>query len=152
MANILWLDNDPGNIESLVNALRARGHEVQVCRTVTAAERSLRDSIFELLILDVMIPVTEDELITYPYDATGDTLATGLRFYERFGDQLGEVGTAVLVMTVRVDEAIALAFREAGLSARDFATRYELRDTRRFLARIDEVLSQRNERKALAQP
>lgn len=89
-----------------------------------------------------MMPVTEAELAAYPYAETNDTMSTGLVFYKRMRAKLAPApgGAPVLVMTVRIDRAIAEEFASAGLPAKSFATRYELRDTRQFVARVETMM------------
>jgi hypothetical protein len=69
-----------------------------------------------------------------------------LVFYKRMREQLEAAGTAVLVMTVRIDTAVGAAFRDAGLPPGQFATRYDLRDTRLFLTKVQEILARKKER------
>jgi CheY-like chemotaxis protein len=133
---ILWLDNDPGQIRGITKALEAGGDDVTLCRTVSSAEQLIDSERFDLVVLDVMIPTTDSELADYPYDATGDTLNTGLVFYRRVRDRLAANGTPVVVITVRIDDEIGQSFKEAGLLPNFFITRYEVRNTKHLLARI----------------
>jgi CheY-like chemotaxis protein len=136
---ILWLDNDPGQIRGITKALEAAGNEVVVCRTVSSAEQYIRTEKFDLVVLDVMIPITAAEVADYSYKETEDTLSTGLVFYRRVRDFLLANNTPVLVVTVRIDNDIVSAFREAGLPSERFVTRYAVRNTQTLLARIAEV-------------
>lgn len=137
---VLWLDNDPANIDPLVKVLRASSVAVTVCKTVSAAAAALETRRYDLLILDVMIPIIDGELVDYPAGKTDGTLATGLLFYQRSRRQLETAKTQVLVMTVRIDRAIAAAFASAGLAPAQFATKMELRDAKRFRERVMTML------------
>lgn len=140
---ILWLDNDPSNIEGAIALLRAGGYEVSKCRTVSEAEKALRETVYDLLILDVMIPITPAEEKDYPYEETEDTLNTGLLFFKRMKGELDARRTEVLVMTVRIDRRIGVAFHEAGLSPDRFVTRFDMRDSTVLLDRVHEIIERR---------
>jgi CheY-like chemotaxis protein len=138
--SLLWLDNDPGQIESLLKALERKGYHVTLCRRVSDAELLLETTRYDLLMLDVMIPISEGELANYPYEATDNTLATGLTFYRRVRSKLKASNTPVLVMTVRIDKPIATAFVAAGLPPDYFVTRHEVKNTQVFLQKVAEVV------------
>jgi CheY-like chemotaxis protein len=137
--SILWLDNDPGQIHAIIKALEKNGDVVTVCRNVSAAEHMIDTAKFDLVVLDVMIPITADELAAYPYAETDNTLSTGLLFYRRVRERLLASGTPAMVVTVRIDNEIVQAFVRAGLPANRFVTRYSVRNTKTLLTRLDEV-------------
>jgi CheY-like chemotaxis protein len=137
--SVLWLDNDPGNIAGLVMALRRSGMDVTVVRKVGAAETLVRREHFDLVLVDVMVPVTEEEITSgYAAEQTEDSLYTGLVFYIRNRQYL--VDSVVVVLTVRIDGEIREKFVAAGLPVENFLTRFEVRDTRRFTAEIQRRL------------
>jgi CheY-like chemotaxis protein len=141
--NVLWVDNDPGYIQPFVLALREEGFAVKVASSVSWAEKLLSSEVFNLLILDVMIPTIDDaEEATYRPEETDDSLKTGLLFYRREKDLLAKQGTRVFVMTVRIDKGIRAEFIASGLPEADFATKMELREIPKFIARINSLLGQ----------
>ena len=133
---ILWLDNDPAQIWSFVRTMRVAGMEVTVASTVSEAEEQLRGGFYDILLLDVMIPVTDREIATgYGPRETDDGLNTGLAFYVR-NKHLVTDRTAVLVLSVRVDGAARAAFIAAGLPPENFITKFKVRDASVFLDEI----------------
>jgi len=142
MLRVLWLDNDQANTEPYVHALRQiEGLMVDGALTVTEAERLMQTRDYALIILDVMIPVTAaEENSSYPPDQTDDTHKTGLIFYRKHGKRLEKAGTRVVVLTVRIDEAIRREFAAAGLHPTAFRTKLELRDARQFVEFVQKTL------------
>ena len=134
--NILWLDNDPGYIYGFVEALKRAGFLVDVVRSVTAAEALLRNRSFDLVLIDVMVPLTEAERDAgYSAAVTDEGHKTGLEFYRRNRETIDEHGLAV-ALTVRVDKAIRDEFIAAGLPSTNFLTKLEVRDAGDFVATI----------------
>ena|SRR5438105_3916785 len=133
--SVLWLDNDPGNIGALGMSLRQAGMDVTVVTKVGAAEDLVRRGHFDLVLVDVMIPVTDDEVNSgYAADHTEYSLLTGLVFYIRNRQYLAK--SVVVVLTVRIDGETREKFVAAGLPPENFMTRYEVRDSRKFTAEM----------------
>lgn len=133
---VLWLDNDPPQIEPYVVALRRDGIDVRVERTVSGAERALEDEP-GLVIVDVMVPTkSSEEERLYSPDETDAGFKTGLVFFRRNGERIRSYGGKILVMTVRLDEEIYNQFISAGLKADEFATKFSLREVPSFLRRV----------------
>lgn len=137
---ILWLDDDPPHVESHIEALRRAGHEVELAKTVTEAKGRLEHQRYDLLILDVMIPTDESEEGEFPPSETEWGRDTGLAFYRRLKDRLGQQGTKVLVTTIRRDQEILQAFKKEGLPEDCFAPKLSYRTPRSFAAKVNEVL------------
>ncbi|HXQ35476.1 MAG TPA: response regulator [Anaerolineales bacterium] len=139
---VLWLDNDPAYLEDYVKALERAGYNVTVVTNVTAAESALQNEPYDLLLLDVMIPTkSEGEEKLYPPETTDSGLKTGLMFYERMKSVLVARGTAVLVMTVRLDSGIVEGFEQLGLDRRHFSTKMALRETQTFMEKIERLVN-----------
>ena len=137
---ILWLDNDPRYIEPYVLAATDHGYKVKVVTSVSAAETLLREQQYSLVIIDAMIPTrSEEEENLYPPEETDRGLKMGVMFYKRVKEVLDAKSTAVLVMTVRLDEAIHDEFKKAGLAEESFATKLALRKANSFLDKIDSL-------------
>lgn len=146
---ILWLDNDPAYLEPFVEALTDDGYEVEVIATVAEAENALHSAKYDLFILDVMIPtVNADEEKRFDPSVTQLGNQTGLVFYKLNKDLIDGSGTKMLVMTVRLDKSIMDEFVSAGLPADRFATKYDLRDSGVFLAKIHSALTESNPQSA----
>lgn len=138
---ILWLDNDSANTRPYVSALSKRGDDVQVVTTISQAEDLLVNQNYDLLILDVMIPTRDaKEEKLYPFNETDEGHKTGLVFYKRMRDLLGDRLPPVLVTTVRLDKEILDEFVEGGLHRERFSTKFAIRDVTRFLTKVDSVL------------
>lgn len=135
---IIWLDNDPRYTDPYVQALKDRGDSVAVVTNVTDAEALIRKNNYDLAILDAMIPTTDEaEEEVYPPTETDRGLKMGLLFYKRMKEILDQRKTAVLVMTVRLDEVIHDEFIEAGLPAEAFTTKLAVRRVNTFLETVD---------------
>src|SRR5436305_5859288 len=113
---VLWLDNDPLYIGPYVKSLEDIGDVVTVVTNVTKAEELVNENAYDLLIIDAMIPAMDDEEeIIYPPQETDRGLKMGVAFYRRLKERLARKGTAVLALTVRLDETIQKEFELAGL-------------------------------------
>src|SRR6185369_4445313 len=103
---ILWLDNDTPYIRPYAKALENAGHHVDVVASLSQAE-SLLERGYDLIIIDVMVPTqNDDEVKLYPFVETDFGHKTGLVFYKRIKDKLGQKLPKVAIMTVRVDQDI----------------------------------------------
>lgn len=144
---ILWLDNDPAYVYPFVVAMKDQQIDADVVRTVSEAEERLGDA-YDAVIIDVMIPVTEQEETTRGYggEVTDDSHRTGLEFYQRVSRRLLERDIVAIVMTVRVDKQIRDEFLAAGLPATNFIMKMELRDARSFVERMEQLLKARVQR------
>lgn len=143
---ILWLDNDPAYLEPFVEALTDDGYEVKVVATIGEAETALQSARYDLLLLDVMIPtVNANEEVRFDPSLTKLGNQTGLVFYRLNKNLIESAGTRILVMTVRLDKSIMDEFISEGLPADRFATKYDLRDSSVFLAKIHSVLAESNQ-------
>ena len=140
---ILWLDNDPDYLEPYVETLTDEGFQVTVASTITEAEKALRESRFDLMLLDVMIPtVSAEEEKAYLPQVTDLGNKTGLLFYRNYKELFRKAKTHVLVMTVRLDKPIMDEFIKAGLPSDRFATKYDLRDVGVFLEKVQFILGE----------
>lgn len=138
---VLWLDNDVAYVSPYKETLEGEGYSVTVARTVNEAHAYLDGGHFDLLILDVMIPTKEaDEEEVYPPSVTDYGHKTGLVFYRRNRERLNAANTAVLIMTVRLDENVKNEFLESELPAGNFATKFALRDVNVFLEKIRSII------------
>lgn len=138
---ILWLDNDPGYLQPYLYVLREEGYDVTVAPTLSRADYLLRTRRYDLLLLDVMIPIVDvEEEARYPPSQTENSLKTGLVFYKVNRELLDRSSTQVLVMTVRMDSSIREEFVALGLPPHCFATKLELAYVDDFLNRIKSMI------------
>jgi len=138
---ILWLDNDAALILPYKVALESEGFEVSIVRTLAEASAVLLTSPYDLLILDVMVPLTENDVAHgYSFETASDGAATGLAFYVKHRELLRERHTPVLVMTVRVDRSIENEFTLAGLPSDCFVTKTAMRRATMFIAKITSLV------------
>jgi CheY-like chemotaxis protein len=145
MHNILWLDNDEAQTTAYVNALTRTGNTVKVVTRISECERLLNESQtsqrYDLLILDVMIPTrNEEEEKKYDPSTTERGMATGLAIFREWSARLETMGTKVLALTARLDRTLREKFAATGLPREAFATKFDLRDSREFLARVSKVI------------
>ena len=134
---ILWLENDPIQLEPYIEFIEEEGYEVTIVKSPTQAEDAIKAGRYDLVILDVMVPtLNAEEEMLYPPALTEHGHKTGLLFYRRMKGELNRSGTSVFVMTVRLDQNIRDEFIKAGLSREHFATKFVMRDVSTFLTKI----------------
>ena len=140
--SILWLDNDKALIYPYLSELKRHNIKTEVTNSVLEAEELLKSSKFDLVIIDVMIPIiNEKESKIYKSENTNSGLATGLIFYRRTKKTLKCTDTKVLILTVRLDEKIKIEFIKEGIQPENFATKLSLREISSFMRKIFEVLN-----------
>jgi len=123
-------------MHGFVVALERAGFDVTLTKSLEDAERHLAAVRFDVVLLDVMIPITSrDEASGYSGEETDDSHKTGLAFYLKHKKQLAKHGN-IMVFTVRVDKPIRDEFVAAGLKEEDFVTKLELRDARAFVEAV----------------
>jgi len=140
---ILWLDNDSAYIKVYAKYLEEQPEPftVTIASTITDAQTLLASRVFDLLILDVMVPTTtEQEEQAFPPDLTDHGLKTGLTFYATQKDTLDQAGTKVLVLTARIDEGIKQGFEAVGLGSDQLVEKPEVGDVDDFLSIVQRVL------------
>src|ERR1041385_8846377 len=139
---VLWLDNDATYVTVYEEAMEAAGYEVTVRKTVAEAMSEIRQAPFDLLILDVMIPTkSELEELDYPPIETDYGTKTGLVFYRRLAGEPNASRMKILVLTVRLDEAVKIEFMAENLPATNFATKFALRDAVDFVNTVDKMMA-----------
>ena len=142
---ILWIDNDPAYIQPFVIALQGEGFDVKVIKSAARAEAEIGVQLFDLVILDVMIPtINESEEDTYKPSETDDGHKTGLLLFKRVKARLEGNRIPVLVMTVRIDKGITKEFLDAGLPSSCFVTKMDLKETPDFLDRVRSLVMAKN--------
>lgn len=135
---ILWLDDDGGYIYPFVKKLQAKGYEVDVVKSVSEAEEYLERNFYSLLLLDVMIPIiNNEEEQLYPVESTDSGFKTGLQFFIKNASLIREKSGNVLVFTVRPDVTIQGEFQANGLSPESFATKVDLRRMPDFITKVE---------------
>lgn len=138
---ILWIDNDLPFLGPFRWALEYEGYQVTIAGTVSDAENFLTGGNYDLVIIDVMMPLTEeDEAAGYSPALTGQGLKTGLAFYIRNRDLFLTRRIEVIVMTVRIDQDIVDEFAAAGVPRRCMVTKFEVGSVVTFLQKIRSTL------------
>lgn len=137
---ILWLENEIVYIKPLLFRLEHCGYDVQHASTVSEAMDKLTSESCDLLILDVMMPVSEAEEIWLPPLDTNLGNESGLAFYNRYGHSLEQMGVKILVLTIRDDRYIREKFQAAGLPKENFMSKSEAREPSALLALVEQLL------------
>jgi CheY-like chemotaxis protein len=142
---ILWVDNDRVFLEPHLLRLQVEGYEVVQAFTLTQGMTELETGRFDMLILDVMMPVKEHEEMRFPPDQTDCGRKSGLVFYrqcKRTGvlNNRGQREVPVLVFTIREDGEIKAEFLRAGLPPDHFMTKSEGADAGLFAAKVGWLL------------
>jgi CheY-like chemotaxis protein len=139
---ILWLDNDKAYTIFGVSFLEEKGYSVTVVETPTEAEQKLKQTTYDLIIIDVMVPTkTAQEEENYRPEETERGYKTGLVFYRKHRYLFSGNGTRVLVLTVRLDKTIQEEFSKAALPPEWFSTKYELQDVNDLYEKVESILS-----------
>ena len=114
---ILWLDNDKVFLRPSLFRLELAGFTVTQVFSTTEALQELDSGQFDMLILDLMLQVSEDEEDLFPAWETNSGTETGFVFYKKFGEDLEQRGTKLMVYTIREDKYIRdkLLFGACGL-------------------------------------
>lgn len=140
MRKILWLENEPQFQEPFADYFRLRGHEVRFVTRVGEAESLLGSGEFDLLILDVMIPVWDEaEEEKYPPQLTDRGRLTGLHFYRLMQKDSKLRKCPVLVYTLMSDVPLVDAFRKEGLPDGCFANKFDYQDPEELLRKVEEI-------------
>lgn len=141
---VLWLDDEPMLVRAQVKCLLKNGYDVDQVKTVTKAERKLKGGRYDLLILDIAIPVTEEEESRYPPIDTRHGHMTGFYFYSLSKDHLRRQGTKVLLVTSYLEyvDEIGQRSSEEGLPV---VSLFQIRKDERILDIVDDILSGRQQ-------
>jgi CheY-like chemotaxis protein len=139
-AKILWIDNDKLFLDMAIFRLQEEGHDVTQVYTVADGLARLSKGHYNLVILDVMMPLAPEEDALLPEVETDFGKKTGLVLYKRIRGPLVESKTPVLVFTIREDPTIREELQAAGLPAGSFMTKSEGADTRVLARKVTELL------------
>jgi CheY-like chemotaxis protein len=139
---ILWLDNDKIFLAPHILRLETEGYIVKQAFTITEGLNEINTSKYDLLILDVMLPVNKQEEEFFPPGETNSGKQSGLVFYKKYKAMLKNKGITVFVFTIREDVSIREYFVNEELSPQNFMTKSEGADTAVFLARLKELLKE----------
>ncbi len=137
---ILWLDNDKVFLMPFILRLKAEGYTVKQALLLTEGLRELEKNDYDLLILDIMLPVQEQEENLFPPNDTNSGLESGLLFYKKYKGLAENKGIPIFVFTIREDAPIRNKCLDAGLPPRNYMTKIEGADTAIFLARVKELI------------
>lgn len=140
---ILWLDDDPAQVEPYLETLKDEGYLAEVVSSVTEAESLLNSDRYDLFIQDVMIATkNSDEENRFPPDKTQYGRKLGLYFFLKYKEKLQGSKTPVLVLTQRLDMNIREEFIKAGLKPDQFCTKFAIRDVEIFLSKVKSLLGE----------
>ncbi len=118
--NLLWFNDDSTQLSPYRGFLKDNHCEIREVFNVTEAEDALFQTKqrYDLLVLDVMIPVGERERVNYPSEQDRNGLRTGLYFLKRWRQYASEhnLRVSVLVLTHLNDEEIRNDFAEEGIT------------------------------------
>jgi len=140
--HILWIDNDTHYLTPFREALEEFGFDVTTVETISEAANLLTTGNYDLVILDVMMPTTEqDEAAGYGAELSDGGYKTGLIFYANNRDLLLRLRLPVMVMTVRIDRNIVEEFVSAGLPRDCMVTKYSVSDPEVLLEKINFMIA-----------
>jgi len=94
---ILWIDNDRIFLSPHVHRLVVEGYAVEQAFTLSEGLEKLKERRYDLVILDVMVPVREQEEDLFPPGETDLGRKSGLAFYRRFRGMRGRRKPTLMV-------------------------------------------------------
>ncbi len=137
---VLIVDNDTAHIRPWVETLSSAGCQVVVASNVREAERVFSEEVFDIAILDVMMPLDEEATSHgFTPEVTDAGRSTGLALFRRLKPRAEGVGCQLSVLTVRSDRGIRQAFLDLGLQPEAFATKSQMRYPEAFLDWIQQL-------------
>lgn len=140
---ILWIDNDERLLAPHILRLETEGYTVKQATTFTEGLKEVENNGYDLLILDIMMPVSEEEDALLHDKETEKGRKAGFVFYNEYRELLENKRIAVFVFTIREDVEIREKFLAAGLPEKNFMTKIEGADTKVFAARAKDILERR---------
>ena len=114
-AKVLFVDDEPFLMSYLVERLRDECHEVALATTLTEAARRLSENQYDLVLLDIMLPLGPD-----PSYEGSDSRSAGSRLLKelRQGHFAGTgKDVPVIVMTARADPVLRRQMSKYGVSS-----------------------------------
>ena len=136
---VLWLDDDRFFSTPFVEHLTSKGIEVILATTLSEAEHQLASREFDLLILDVMIPIRPSELREYASREGDSSFSAGHRFFLKHMSRLREQGTRTIVFTTRLDVKIAKQFQLSGVEGISFIKKLDIRSPKDLMLNVEAV-------------
>ena len=144
---ILWLDNDRVFIRPHLRRLLALGYRVMQVMTASDAVKELEESEFDLLIIDVMLPVREEDESLVPPGETDSGRQTGLVFYRNWYQNYRGRKPPILIFTIREDDQIFSDFVDAGLAENKFMTKAAGADGSDFAEKVRRIIEEHRDRR-----
>jgi CheY-like chemotaxis protein len=137
---LLWVEED--YMEPFEAALRAKGFDVERAFFLSDAVERLANDIFDLLLLDVMIPIEGEDLkLGFSDENTFGGDRSGVEFFRRYQENLRSRQIPTMVYTICGDDAdVKREFVELGLDPRNFVDKVGDSNVNTFLAHVERVL------------
>ena len=137
---ILWLEED--YLEAFEAALQSKGFSVTRAFFISDAVKQLEESRFDLLLLDVMIPIEDQDIrlgFTKSTTAGGDR--SGIAFYQKYRDKLNSEGIQVLVYTILGDnDETKQAFVDLGLKPENYIDKVSSSNVNDLIQHVEKAL------------
>lgn len=142
MSRVAWVENDRSWIVPYIERLESVGHDIVVFTCASEAERAIFAGHFDLVLLDVMLPLcAEDDPEVYSPDRTRRGLDTGVLLCTRIVPHLRASRCGIMAITQRMDAEVVVLLTRAGLRDDEIATRLDLRDVDVFAERVLPLLA-----------
>jgi len=96
---ILWVEED--YLDAFQMAMESKGYDVTRAFFLSKAVQDLEKSAFDVLLLDVMMPIEEEDIaIGFTPEATRGGNESGLEFFRRYNEKILDSKVPVLVYTI----------------------------------------------------
>jgi CheY-like chemotaxis protein len=138
--HVLWVDNDPILVQPFADTLCEFGWTVTFAKTATEAILLLQKVDFSIVLLDVMIPLSEeDDVSGFSPEETLNGAITGLALYRRVRNHLEKRRVPVIVLTIRADQALRDEFAAAGLPPEHLVSKFLVSDPDELIALLRSI-------------
>jgi CheY-like chemotaxis protein len=105
--NILWVEDECDKLWGLMRPLIRKGYRITAAKSAKEALISLHEKVFDLIILDLIIPAEDDQLDDFEN-------FMGLRLAKKIVKDL-RIATPIIVLSVVVDSDIYDELRSLGV-------------------------------------
>ena len=139
---ILWVDNDKVFLAPHILRLRIEGYVVDQVLTLQEGLDALVKSHYDLLILDMMMPIGSEDNGAFSETATNFGKNGGAALFKVAKDTISRMGCATLVFTIRSDHAIRKVLADAGIPVENLMTKAQGADTADFLKKVRQLLKE----------
>lgn len=140
---LLWIEED--YLAAFEAALGAKGYTIERAFFLSNAVACLEKEKYDLILLDVMIPIEEEDVelgFTGANTSGGDR--SGLEFFRRYCTRLKTLDVPVLVYTICGDDPkVKQDFVDLGLPPENYVDKVSASNVNDLIAHVERILRHR---------